>query len=38
MKLSIKQPNPSFASVLVAFSLLGFFWPLTQTQPTDITV
>ena len=29
MKLSnsIKQPNQSFASVLLAFSLFGFFWP-----------
>jgi len=24
---SIKQPNQSFASVLLAFSLFGFFWP-----------
>jgi hypothetical protein len=29
MKLSnlIKQPNQSFASVLLAFSLFGFLWP-----------
>jgi hypothetical protein len=27
MKLSIGQLNQSFASVLIAFSLFGFFWP-----------